>query len=133
MHTKLKFNKYFMTFPKMADQTPKIKSKRQVLEFKPSRLCLQTLVVGLCVFYARICLVLSATCPPSVPISAATTTEQCTFDFYFADFKYDFYLGQSCVASQNILLLKRMELLWAQCPIVSTTCTGYNQKRRSVI
>ena len=66
----------------MADQTPKIKSNRQVLEFKPSRLCLQTLVVGLCVFYARICLVLSATCPPSVPISSATTTEQCSFSEY---------------------------------------------------
>ena len=78
----------------MADQIPKIKSKRQVLQLKSPHLCLQTLMVGLWVLAASICSIQTATCPPSVPSStAATTTEQCTFDLHFDDLKYDFLLS----------------------------------------
>ena len=63
----------------MDDQIPRIKSKRQVLQFKPSCLWLQTLMVGLCVLAASICSVETATCPPLVPSSAAIITEQCNF------------------------------------------------------
>ena len=93
MNTKLKYNKYFIMFPKMADQIPKIKFKRQVLSLKPPHLCLQTLMVGLWVLAASICSVQAATCPSSVPSSAATTTEKCTFDLHFGDLKSDFILS----------------------------------------
>ena len=83
MHTNLKYNKYFVMFPKMADQIPKIKSKRQVLQMKPRCLFLEALLIGLSVLSENIYSVQTVTCPPSVPISAATTTEQCTFDLYF--------------------------------------------------
>ena len=91
MHTKLKYNKYFVMFPKMDDQIPRIKSKRQVLQFKPSCLWLQTLMVGLCVLAASICSVETATCPPLVPSSAAIITEQCTLNLYFDDLKSTVY------------------------------------------
>ena len=93
MHIKLKYNKYFVMFPKMAAQIPKIKSKRQVLQLKPTCLYLQTLIVGLLVLALSICSVHTATCPPSVPSSAATTTEQCTLDLYFGDLNSDFILS----------------------------------------
>ena len=109
MHTKLRYNKYFVMFPKMADQMSRIKSKRQVLQSKPLRLCLQTLMVGLCVLAASICSVFAATCPSLVAYSAATTTEQYTIDLYFNDLKSKFILNSKCVASQDILLFKHME------------------------
>ena len=93
MNTKLKYNKYFIMFPKMADQIPKIKLKRQVLQLKPPHLCLQTLMVGLWVLAASICSVKAATCPSSVPPSAATTTEQCTFDLHFGDLEFEFIIS----------------------------------------
>ena len=93
MHTKLKYNKYIVMFPKMADQISKIKFKRQVLQLKPPRLCLQTLMVCLFMLALSICSVQTATCPPSVPSSAATTTEQYTFDLHFDDLNFDFRLS----------------------------------------
>ena len=66
----------------MAYQIPKIKSKRKVLQLKPPRLCFQTLMVCLWVFVASICSVKTATCPSSIPSSAAMTTEQCSFAGY---------------------------------------------------
>ena len=69
----------------MADQIPRINNKLLIKQLKPPRLCLQTLMVGLCVLALSICSVLTATCPPSVPSSAATITEQCTFGLYFGD------------------------------------------------
>ena len=80
-------------FPKMADQKSRIKSKQQVLQFKSFRLCLQTLMVGLCVLALSICSVLTATCPASVPVSAATTIEQCTFDLHFGGLKCNFIIS----------------------------------------
>ena len=77
----------------MADRIPKIKFKRQVLPLKPPHLCLQTMMVGLFTLAASICSVQAATCPPSVPFSTATTTEQCTFDLHFGDLKSDFILS----------------------------------------
>ena len=74
----------------MENQMPKINSKRQVLQSKPPRLYLQTLMVGLLVLALSICSIQTATCPPSVPSSTATTTEQCTFDLYFSNFNSDF-------------------------------------------
>ena len=66
----------------MAYQIPRIKFNWRVLKLKPSRFCFQTLIVGLCVVALSICLVKTATCPPSVPTSAATTTEQYSFSGY---------------------------------------------------
>ena len=80
-------------FPKMDDQIPKIKSKRQVLQPKPPLFSLQTLMMGLLVFFLIICSVKTATCPPSIPSSAATTTEQCTFDLYFVGLESKFILS----------------------------------------
>ena len=60
----------------MADQIPRIKSTRQVLQLNPPRLCLQTLMVSLCLLTASICSVQTATCSSSVPSSAVTITEQ---------------------------------------------------------
>ena len=77
----------------MADQISKIKYKRQVLQLKPHGLCLQTLMVCLWVLAASISSVQTATCPSSVPLSAATTTEQCTFDLHFGDLECNFILN----------------------------------------
>ena len=63
----------------MADQISKTKSKSQFLKMKRPRICLKTLKVGLCMLVASIYSVLTATCPPSVPLSATITSEQCTF------------------------------------------------------
>ena len=63
----------------MADQISKIKFKRLALQLKPPRPSLQTLMMGLWVLATSISSVQTATCPPSVPSSAATTTEQCSF------------------------------------------------------
>ena len=79
--------------PKMADQIPRIKSKGRVLQFKPPHLCFQTLMVFLCVLATSICLVETATWPISVPSSAATTTDQYTFDLYFDDLYHKFMLS----------------------------------------
>ena len=70
-------------FPKMADQIQKTKSKAQVLQLKLPGLYLKTFMIGLFVLVASICSVLTATCPSSVPSSAATTIEECTFDCIF--------------------------------------------------
>ena len=77
----------------MADQKSRIKSKQQVLQFKSFRLCLQTLMVGLCVLALSICSVLTATCPASVPVSAATTIEQCSFTGYTTTYTYRVAVG----------------------------------------
>ena len=77
-------------FPKMADQIPRIKSKRQILQLKPLRLCRKTLIVSLFMLALRICSAQTVTCPTSVPSSAATTTEQSTFDLHFGDLKSEF-------------------------------------------
>ena len=72
----------------MADQISKTKSKAQVLKMKLPRICLKALAVGLCVLVASICSVLTATCPPSVPSSAAIVKEQCSFSGYTSVEKY---------------------------------------------
>ena len=77
----------------MADQILKIKSNRQVLQLKPPRIFLQTIMVGLFMLASSICSVQTATCPSSIPSSAATTTEQCTFDLYFDDLEFNFILS----------------------------------------
>ena len=66
----------------MADQIPWIKSKWLILQFKPSLLNLQTLVVVLSILSLSICSVQTATCPSSVPISAATIIEKYNFSGY---------------------------------------------------
>ena len=63
----------------MADQIPRFKNKRRVLQFIPPHLFFQTLMVGLCVLARSICSVQAAICPPSVSSSVATTTEQYNF------------------------------------------------------
>ena len=77
----------------MADQISKIKFKRQVLQLKPPRLCLQTLMVCLFMLALSICSVQTATCPPSVPSSAATTTEQYSFLGYTTTQTYGIAVG----------------------------------------
>ena len=76
----------------MADQIQKTKSKAQVLQLKLPRLYLKTFMIGLCVLVASICSVLTATCPFSVPSSAATTTVQSTFDRILAILNLTLYL-----------------------------------------
>ena len=66
----------------MADQIPKIKSERQVLQLKLPHLCFQALMLGLWILTANIFSVYAATCPPSVPSWEATTTEQYNFPAY---------------------------------------------------
>ena len=78
--------------PKMADQMQRIKSKRLVFQLKPPHFCFKTLAMGLCMLAAIICSVLAATCPALVPSSAATITEQSTFDLHLCDFKSVLYL-----------------------------------------
>ena len=63
----------------MAYQMPKFKSKRQVLQLKPIRIFIQTMMIGLFMLALSICSVQTATCPSSVPSSAAMTTEQYSF------------------------------------------------------
>ena len=63
----------------MASQIPKTLSKAQVLQLKPLRLPLKPFMVSLCVISACIWLVLTATCPPSVPSSAAKIADQSSF------------------------------------------------------
>ena len=63
----------------MADQIPRIKSKRQVLQLKPPHLCLQSLMVGLFMFAISIYCVQTVTCPSSVPSSTTTITEEGSF------------------------------------------------------
>ena len=63
----------------MIGQQSRIKSKQQNLQFRSPRMWLLTLLVGLCVLALSIYSVQTATCPASVPVSAATTKEQCTF------------------------------------------------------
>ena len=82
-------------FPKMADQIPRIKSKRLRFQLKHPLLCFQALIVGLCVLALSICSVLSATCPPSVPSSAATITELSTLDLYFSDLEFKFIFSST--------------------------------------
>ena len=77
----------------MADQKPKIKSKRQILQLEPPRPCLKTLMVGLFMLAWSICSVLAASWPSSVPSSAATTTEQCSFTGYSTTYTYGVVVG----------------------------------------
>ena len=77
----------------MDDQILRIKSKWLVLQFKPSRHYLQTLMVILCVLAASICSVQAAICPPSVPSSSATTMEQCSFSGYSITYTYGIAVG----------------------------------------
>ena len=77
----------------MADQIPKIKFKRQVLQLKPPHLCLQALMVCLWVLATSICSVQTATCPPSVPSSAATTKEQSSFSGFTSTQTYEVTAG----------------------------------------
>ena len=77
----------------MADQMSRIKSKRQVLQSKPLRLCLQTMMMGLWVLAASICSVFAATCPSLVAYSAATTTEQYSFSGYSSIQTYGVAVG----------------------------------------
>ena len=93
MYIKLKYNKYLLIFPKMAYQMPKFKSKRQVLQLKPIRIFIQTMMIGLFMLALSICSVQTATCPSSVPSSAAMTTEQYTFDLHFSELKSKFILS----------------------------------------
>ena len=78
----------------MADKISRIKSKWLVLQLKPSRLYLQALMVGLYVLTANICCVQTATCPPSVPASAAIISEQCNFAGYTTTQTYGVATGQ---------------------------------------
>ena len=77
----------------MADQIPKIKSKRQILQLKSPGQCFQTLIVGLFMLAWSICSVQTATCPSSVPSSSATTTEQCNFSGYTTTQTYGIAVG----------------------------------------
>ena len=63
----------------MIYQKFRMKSKQQVLQLKSPRLCLQTLMVGLCVLALSIYSVQTATCSASVSSSLATTTERYSF------------------------------------------------------
>ena len=63
-------------------QKPKIKSKRLILQLKPSRQSLQTLILSLFMLALSIYSVQTATCPSSIPILPPTTTEQCSFSGY---------------------------------------------------
>ena len=77
----------------MADLISKIKSKRQVFQLKPPRLCFQTLMVCLWMLAASISSVQTATCPSSIPTSAATITEQCSFTGYITTKIYGIAVG----------------------------------------
>ena len=77
----------------MADQIPRIKSKRLVLQLKPPHLCLQSLMVGLFMLAISIYCVQTATCPSSVPFSATTIIEQCSFSGFTAVRPYGVAVG----------------------------------------
>lgn len=77
----------------MIDQKSRIKSKQQVLQFKSSWLWLQTLMVSLCVLSFSICSVLTATCPASVPSSAAITSEEFSYSGYTTSNQYGIVAG----------------------------------------
>ena len=77
----------------MADQIPRIKPKWLILHFKRPQIFFQILIAGLCMLALSIYSVQTAACPPSVPSSAATITEQCTFDLYFDGFKSKYILN----------------------------------------
>ena len=66
----------------MVSQILKTLSKSQVLQLKTPRLCLKPLMVGLCVLSASIWLVLTTTCPSSVPSSAGKIADQCSYTGY---------------------------------------------------
>ena len=74
----------------MIYQKFRMKSKQQVLQLKPPNLCLQTLMVGLCVLALSIYSVQTATCSASVSSSLATATERYTFDLHFSCLNFDF-------------------------------------------
>ena len=79
----------------MAYQIPRFKSKRLVSQLKLPRLCLQTLMVGLCMVALSICSVQTAICSASVSTSAATTTEQSSFSGYTTEM-FGVAVGQMC-------------------------------------
>ena len=89
----------------MADQIQKTKSKTQVLQFKLPRLCLKTFMIGLCVLVTSICSVLTATCPFSVPSSAATTTEQCSFTGFTSIYTLGHTIGPVSNSIYSLILL----------------------------
>ena len=59
----------------MIYQKSRMKSKQEVLQSKPPSLCLQTLMVGLCVLALSIYSVQTTTCSASMSSSSATITE----------------------------------------------------------
>ena len=77
----------------MADQIPKIKSKQLVLQLKPPRFCLQSLMVGLFMLALSIYCVQTATCPSSVPFSATTIIEECSYSGFTTTRSYGVAVG----------------------------------------
>ena len=104
-----------MKFPKMVDQKSRMKSKPQVFQFKSCRLCFQTLMVGLCVLSLSISSIQTATCPASVPISAAITTEQYTFDLHFGGLDCNFIL--SSILRSFLTYTNTYTIAIAACPV----------------
>ena len=65
-----------------------MKSKQSIRQSKTSKLCFRIFITTILVLTAIISSVKTATCSSSVPSSAATTTEQCSFIGYDYTFTY---------------------------------------------
>ena len=74
----------------MIYQKSRMKSKQEVLQSKPPSLCLQTLMVGLCVLALSIYSVQTTTCSASMSSSSATITETHTFDLHVSRLNFNF-------------------------------------------
>ena len=107
----------------MADQIPRINFNRLILQLKPPCLCFQSLIVGLFMLAWSICSVQTATCPPSVPFSAATTTEQCNFTGYTNTYTFgvtggpvsnSLYYLYALVSSSNSAAVRRVDASGSQ-------------------
>ena len=72
----------------MAYQMSKMKPKQSIRQSKTSKLCFRIFITTILVLTAIISSVKTATCSSSVPSSAATTTEQCSFDGYSITYTY---------------------------------------------
>ena len=111
----------------MADQKPKIMSKRQILQLEPPRLCLKTLMVGLFMLAWSICSVLAASCPSSVPSSTATTTERCSFTGYSSTQTYGVAVGSVSssiyylyfISTPNSTVVRKVDVFGSQTWMVS--------------
>ena len=66
----------------MENQISRIKPKQLVRQSKASQNCFRIFIATILVLTAIISSVKTATCPSSVPSSAAITTEQCSFAGY---------------------------------------------------